>query len=85
MSKKIVKTDKEIMELGRKLRDLYDTGYVNRKQALWFSFLKGLVGGFGAFLGGTIIIGLLLAMLSLFSELPFLGQIVETVQRSLKK
>lgn len=78
-------SDKELRELGLKLREVIEIGYVNRKQALWFSFLKGLVGGFGAFLGGTIVIALLLGLLSLFSELPFVGQIIEAFSNSLKK
>lgn len=79
------KTDKELMDLGKKLRDLYETGYGNRKQALWFSFLKGVAGGFGAFLGGTILIGLLLGILSLFTEIPLLGHVIESVRHSLQK
>lgn len=79
------KTDKELMDLGQKLKDLYETGYVERKQALWFSFLKGVAGGFGAFLGGTILIGLLLGVLSLFTEIPFLGHLVESFRHTLEK
>lgn len=77
--------DKELMELGQKLRDLYETGYPHRKQAIWFSFLKGVAGGFGAFLGGTILIGILLGILSLFTEIPLLGHVIESVRHSLQK
>lgn len=78
-------SDKELQDLGLKLREVIEIGYVNRRQALWFSFLKGLAGGFGAFLGGTILIGLLLGFLSLFSELPFVGQVIEAFSKSLDK
>lgn len=78
-------SDKELRELGQKLKEVIEVGYVNRKQALWFSFLKGMATGFGAFLGGTIVIALLLGVLSLFSELPFIGQIIENVRNSLDK
>ncbi len=64
------RSDKELLELGKKLQGFYDAGYVNRKQALLFSFLKGLVTGFGAFLGGTVLIGVVLAIISLFKDLP---------------
>jgi hypothetical protein len=70
MSKKL--TDKQYEELGKKLVAFYETGYVNKKQAVTSSFLKGLAGGFGAFLGGTILIGLLLWFLSLFDHIPLI-------------
>lgn len=79
MSKKL--TDAEYLELGKKLVSFYETGYVNKKQALSFSFLKGLATGFGAFLGGTIVIAVLLWILSLLDPLPF----VDSLQDTLKK
>jgi hypothetical protein len=78
-------SDKELQELGQKLREVIEVGYVNRKQALWFSFLKGMATGFGAFLGGTILIGLLLGLLSLFTEIPLIGQVIENFRNSLDK
>ena len=77
--------DNELLELGKKLQAFYDMGYVNKKQALWFSFLKGAAGGFGAFLGGTILIGLLLGVLSLFTDVPLLGHLVEAFRHTLQK
>lgn len=74
-------TDAQYEELGKKLVAFYESGYVNKKQALSFSFLKGLLGGFGAFLGGTILIGLLLWVLSLFDQVPF----VDAVRSALTK
>lgn len=74
-------TDKQYEELGKKLMAFYEAGYVNKKQALSWSFLKGLAGGFGAFLGGTILIGLLLWFLSLFDQVPF----IEGVRDALTK
>lgn len=74
-------SDKQYQDLGKKLVDFYETGYVDKKQALSFSFLEGLAGGFGAFLGGTILIALLLWILSLFDQVP----LVDTVQKALTK
>lgn len=75
--------DSELLELGKKLQSFYETGYVNKKQALIFSFYKGLAGGLGAFLGGTIIIGLLLWALSFFNQVPFIGHIIDSVRQNL--
>ena len=77
--------DEELMELGHKLQTFYDMGYVSKKQALGFTFLKGIIGGAGAFIGGTLVIALLLWSLSLFSETPLIGNIVQSVQESLEK
>lgn len=79
------KSDKELIDLGKKLQAFYETGYINKKQALTFSFLKGLATGVGAFLGGTLVIALLLGLLSLFTELPVLGRLIEMLERVLTK
>jgi hypothetical protein len=73
------------LELGKKLQAFYDMGYVSRKQALQFSFLKGLAGGAGAFIGGTLVITLVLWLLSLFSNVPLVDNFVRSVQESLHK
>lgn len=78
------KRDAELLELGKKLQDFYDSGYVDRKQVLWFSFAKGLAGGLGAFLGGTIVIGLLLWTLSFFQDVPGLSHFVKSFQHTLE-
>ena len=79
------KTDDELLELGKKLQQFYDSGYVNKKQTFLFSFLKGLASGLGAFLGGTIVIGLLLWLLSLVGHVPFVDHIVNPIQDTLHK
>jgi len=82
---KTKKLDDDLLELGKKLQQFYDSGYVNKKQALIFSFYKGLASGFGAFLGGTIVIGLLLWVLSIFGHVPFVDHIVNPLQDTLHK
>ncbi len=82
---KAVDKQKELLELGTKLQQFYDSGYVSKKQSLIFSFLKGLVGGFGAFLGGTILIALLLWILSLFKSVPLLNHVIQSIQMTLHR
>lgn len=79
------KSDKELIELGSKLQDFYETGYINKKQALTFSLLKGMATGVGAFLGGTLVIALLLGLLSLFTDVPVVGRLFEMLNEVLKK
>jgi Domain of unknown function (DUF5665) len=78
-------TDKELMELGQKLEQFYNLGYINKKQAISFSFLKGLASGAGAFLGGTLIIALLLWGLSQFNQVPFAGHLVNEINQAIDK
>ncbi len=78
------KKDQELIELGRKLQSFYDMGYVSKKSALYFSFVKGLASGAGAFIGGTVVIGLLLWVLGLFNQAPIVGHFIDTIQDSLK-
>jgi hypothetical protein len=75
----------ELLELGKKLQSFYDSGYINRKQAILFSFYKGLASGLGAFLGGTIMIGLLIWLLSIFGHVPILGHFVNLLRNTTSK
>ncbi len=75
----------ELIDLGKKLQDFYNQGYVNKKQAILFSFYKGIAAGAGAFIGGTIVIALLLWILSLFSQVPLLTHFVNNIQHLLTK
>lgn len=79
MAKKL--SDKQYEVLGKKLVSFYELGYINKKQALLFSFLKGVAGGLGAFLGGTIVIGLLLWALSLFDQVPFIDALRDSLRK----
>ncbi len=66
------------------LISIYESGYLNQKQAFKFSFIKGVLAGFGGVLGATILVALLLWALSLFSNVPFIGQIAENVTNTIQ-
>lgn len=78
-------SDAQYLELGKKLQAFYDMGYVSKRQAIWFSFIKGVAGGTGAFLGGTLVIAILIWILGLFHSINFLDKIVIQVQSTLQK
>jgi hypothetical protein len=82
---KLTKEQQELIELGKKLKNFYEMGYVSRRQALSFSFFKGVLGGAGAFIGGTLVIALVIWTLSIFSEAPIIGEIAKQIQDSLQK
>ena len=83
-NEKVTKDQKELIELGKKLKTFYEMGYVSKRQALIFSFLKGVLGGAGAFIGGTLVIALFIWVLSIFSEAPIIGEIAKEIQDSLQ-
>jgi len=73
---------KELLELGTKLQQFYNSGYVNKKQSILFAFYKGVASGFGALIGGTIVVGVLIWILSLFHQLPFAHNFINALHRS---
>lgn len=70
-------TAKEFEAIGRDLWQVYEMNYKNRNRMLVFTFLKGVMQGFGIFLGGTILVAVLLYSLSFFEQVPLLSPIVE--------
>lgn len=76
-------SDKELAELGQKLQDFYELGYVSKKSAFGYTFLKGVAQGFGIFLGGTVVVALIVWVLSAFDQLPLVKSLTEAIQRSL--
>ena len=75
----------ELLDLGKKLQQFYNSGYINKKQAILFSFYKGLASGAGAFIGGTMVIGVVVWILSLFSQIPFAGHILNELHQTIRK
>ncbi len=79
------KTQPNYEELGKQLVNLYESGDFKRRKSYVPSFIKGAVSGFGAAIGGTVGITILVWVLSRFHSLPLIGHIVDTVQNSLHK
>jgi phage shock protein PspC (stress-responsive transcriptional regulator) len=71
-------------EMGKMLISIYESGYLDKKEAYKMSFIKGVLGGLGGVLGATIVVALLLWILSLFSNLPLVGRISENVTHSIQ-
>jgi hypothetical protein len=83
MVSRLTAEEKQQLELGKKLQQFYDLGYVNKKQAILFTFYKGLASGFGAVIGGTIIVALLLWLLSQFGQVPLIGHFTDSVRQTI--
>lgn len=76
-------TDKELMELGRAVQAVYETGYVRVSKMFWLTFAKGIVYGFGLFLGGTLVVALVAWAVGLFDEVPLLQSVIEAVRSTI--
>ncbi len=72
-------TPKDYEKLGKALEEVYLIGYANPKRFLWFGFLRGIVYGLGIFIGGTIVVALVIWVLSQFNQVPVIGPFVEKI------
>jgi uncharacterized protein DUF5665 len=77
--------DQQRIEFARQVELFYEAGFAHRKKILLFTFLKGIAMGFGVFLGGTIVVGLLLWSLSKLNQLPLVGDLSEAAEQSINQ
>lgn len=67
------------------LDELFNDIYANRKRIYKINFVRGILFGAGSALGGTIVIALIVWILSLFVNAPFVGQLFENAQQSIQR
>lgn len=79
MTKKPPK-NKELEQAGRLLAFIYESGFLSYKRMVALSFVRGLVSGIGGFIGATIGISILLWLLSIFTDVPLLGSIIDAIK-----
>lgn len=76
--------DEEYKKLGREIETMYDTVNPDRKKLYRTAFFKGVAQGVGGVIGATLVIALLIWILSLFEQVPFLGHFIDSIQHSLQ-
>lgn len=81
MTKNIVDVDTKAAVQA--LEYLFTAGYVSKRRLYIANFMRGLFFGFGSVLGATVLIALTLWILSFFSDIPFIGDIVVLVRDSI--
>lgn len=75
---------KDYERIGRGLESVVLSGHYSKKRLFWFNLLRGIVFGIGSAIGATLIIAGTLYMLSLFSELPWIGQLFENLRTTVQ-
>lgn len=73
-------TSADYERLGKAMATVYESGYVNKSRIMRMSFVRGLFQGFGAVIGGTILVAVLVWLLSLFGHIPLVGNFAEKLQ-----
>lgn len=66
-------------KFGKSLATLADL-HTNKKELYKTAFIRGIYSGLGGVIGATIVVALLLAVLSLFKQIPFVGPITESIR-----
>lgn len=67
------------------LEDLFNNMYAQRKKVYKMNFFRGIFFAVGTIIGGTIIIALIIWILSLFVNLPVIGDYFKGVQQSIEQ
>jgi hypothetical protein len=80
-----IKKDNEVGARRAILEDLFYDFHSSRRQVYLMNFVRGLFFGVGSVLGGTLVIGAIIWLLSLLVDLPggignFVQYIVDIVQ-----
>lgn len=76
-------SEKELIELGKKVRDIYESGHIGVQRMFWLNILRGVAYGLGFFIGGTVIVALLIWLLGQFEQVPFLQSLLRAIQNSM--
>ncbi len=85
MAKETKMSDKKRVEFAKQVEYMYEAVNPNWRKLLTFSFLKGVATGLGVAIGGTIVVGLLLWILSGLGHIPFLNEITDSAKNTLEK
>lgn len=81
--KRAVKNDQEAKRVV--LEELFNDLYDNRGRIYKLNFIRGILFGAGSALGGTIVIAFVVWILSLFVNVPLIGDTFKNAQQSIER
>jgi len=77
-------SDKEYEKLGKLLFSIGEIGSKNKRELYKVQFIKGVMSGFGGVIGATLIIAILLIILSVLNEIPFIGDVAKNITNTIE-
>jgi len=91
--KKVIKKVARDNEIGARraiLEDLFYDFHQSRRQVYVMNFVRGIFFGVGSIVGGTLVVALVVAVLSLLTDIPggigdFIQYIVDIVENTRQK
>lgn len=78
------KPEDDYEQLGRAVKAIFETGYLDARQSYKSSFIKGVMSGLGGIIGATIVVALIVWFLSLFGNVPLVGKFVDKVDQTVQ-
>lgn len=69
-------------KIGRQLESMYTGFNWSRRKIYGINLLLGVIRGFGAVLGATIGIAILLWILSFFTNIPLVGPVFQNIKQT---
>lgn len=82
LEKKVVAEKKKLArEKQVLLDDMFNDLYSKRTRIYKLNFFRGVFFGLGTFLGGTVVIAIIVWVLSNFVDWPLINKLVEALQR----
>ena len=72
-------TTKDYERIGRMMESIVATNYANKLRFFGFTFLRGMVYGLGLFIGGTIVVALVIWIFTQFNEAPIIGPFLNRI------
>lgn len=82
---KQVLSDKDYERLGRIIESIVTSGYASKKRILYLGFMRGVAYGIGIFIGGTLVVGVILSILIRFEDIPLIGPFAQKINNSIEK
>lgn len=82
-SSKPLTKSKDYEKVGRSLERMFEGGYLNHWRVYRINFVRGIFFGLGTFLGGTVMVAILIWLMSFFDTLPVIDGFVETIRESI--
>lgn len=80
-----LKHDHEMGARRAMMEELFNDYYKRRVSVYKMNFVRGLFFGLGTFLGGTIVVALLVWVLSWFVNIPWIGPTLQQAQDQIQQ